>query len=180
MSGRTNYGDETTYRRALSLVDRSFDDLGRPGVTEHVSNNGALYRRSLLRRFPYPESISPFTSASLRMRAMWQAGHVFFFEPAAVMRHAIGGLGFIRDFRRHTGYCDMFGHQTRKLRTIPVLLWQRRCTEIRDCLRLGSAYLRWHDWPLAAALLAAAPLLELPGMLDALRERAAIPKTSYR
>ena len=28
--------------------------------------------------------------------------------------------------------------------------------------RLGSGYLRWHDWPLTAALLAAAPFLELP------------------
>jgi hypothetical protein len=44
---------------------------------------------------------------------------------------------------------------------------------------LGSTYLRWYDWPLTVALLATVPVLELPGMLDALRERASIPKTSY-
>lgn len=179
VSGRTSYGDETMYRRSLSLVDRSFDDLGRSGVTGGVSNNGALYRGSLLLRFPYPPAITPFTSARLRIQAMRQAGHVFFFEPAAVMRHAMGGWDFIRDFRRHTGYSDMFCHPTRGLRSIPGLLWQRRCRETRDCLRLGSTYLRWYDWPLTAALLATVPVLELPGMLDALRERATIPKTSY-
>jgi hypothetical protein len=107
VSGRTNYGNETAYRRALSLVDRSFDDLGGPGVAGSVSNNGALYRRSLLVRFPYPPAVTPFTSARLRAEAMRQAGHVFFFEPAAVTRHAIGGWDFIRDFRRHTGYSDI-------------------------------------------------------------------------
>jgi hypothetical protein len=179
VSGRTNYGNETMYRRALSLVDRAFDDLGRSSVAESVSNNGALYRRSLLLRFPYPPAITPFTSARLRGAAMRRAGHVFFFEPAAVMRHAIGGWDFIRDFRRHIGYSDMFEHPTRRLRSIPCVSWRRRRREVRDCLRLGPSYLRWYDWPLTAALLSTVPVLELPGMLDMLRERARIPKTSY-
>ena len=63
VSGRTHYGEETSYRRALSLVDRAFDDLGRPGLTPRVSTNAALYRRSLLTRFPYPDSATPFGSA---------------------------------------------------------------------------------------------------------------------
>lgn len=179
VSGRTSYGSETTYRRALSLVDRSFDDLGRPGVTGYVSNNGALYRRSLLERFPYPPAASPFTSSRLRMQAMREAGHLFYFEPAAVMRHGIGGWGFIRDFRRHTGYSDMICSQTRALWRIPGLLWWRRQREIRDCLRLGSSYLRWYDWPLTAVLLAVAPVLEVPGMLDAIGERTTLPRTAY-
>lgn len=180
VSGRTSYGGETSYRRALSLVDRSFDDLGRPGVTGYVSNNGALYRRSLLERFPYPPAASPFTSARLRTQAMREAGHVFYFEPAAMMRHGIGGWGFIRDFRRHTGYSDMICGPAKRLRSIPGLLWRRRQREIQDCLRLGSTYLRWYDWPLTAVLLAVAPFLEVPGMLDAVGERSALPRTAYR
>lgn len=73
----------------------------------------------------------------------------------------------------------MLCHLTKELRSILGLLWQRRCCEIRDCLRLHSRYLRWYDWPLTAALLATVPALELPGILDALRERATIAKTSY-
>jgi hypothetical protein len=180
VSSRTSYGDETMYRRALSLVDRSFDDRGRAGVTRSVSNNAALYRRSLLEQFPYPPTVTPFSSAILRMHAMSRAGHVFFFEPAAVVRHAIGGWDFVRDFRRHVGYSDMTLHPTRTVRAIPSLLWRRRRRETRDCLRLGSRYLRWYDWPLAAGLLAAVSFFELPGIRDALRARDSIPRTSYR
>lgn len=180
VSGRTHYGDETSYRRALSLVDRSFDNLGRPGLTPHISNNAALYRRSLLARFPYPETGTPFTSSILRMQAMARAGVRFFFEPAAVVQHAIGGWDFVRDFRRHVGYADMMmGDPARRLRSIPPLLWWRFSFQARDCLRLGPGYLRWYDWPLTAALLAATPLLQVPGMLDAWRGRDAIPKTSF-
>lgn len=177
-SGRTHYGEENSYRRALSLVDRSFDDLGRPGFTPRVSTNAALYRRSLLARFPYPESATPFGAAMLRMQAMARAGDVrFFFEPAAVVRHAIGGWDSIRDFRRHIGYIDMMADP--RLRSIPALLWRRLAFHGRDCLRLGPRYLRWYDWPLATAFLAATPFLQVPGMLDAWRRRDAIPHTSF-
>lgn len=178
VSGRTHYGDETSYRRALSLVDRSFDDLGQSGFTPRVSTNAALYRRSLLTRFPYPRSATPFGSAMLRMQAMARAGDVrFFFEPAAVVRHALEGWDSVRDFRRHIGYIDMMGDP--RLRSIPNLLWQRLSFHGRDCLRLGPTYLRWYDWPLAAAFLAATPMLQVPGMLDAWRGRAAIPRTFF-
>jgi hypothetical protein len=180
VSGRTHYGEETSYRRALSLVDRSFDDLGRPGLTPRVSTNAALYRRDLLARFPYPDSATPFESAMRRMHAMARAGDVrFFFEPAAVVRHALGGWHSVRDFRRHIGYIDMMGDPGRSLRSIPPLLWQRLSFHGRDCLRLGPSYLRWYDWPLAAAFLAATPFLQVPGMLDAWRGREAIPRTSF-
>jgi hypothetical protein len=114
----------------------------------------------------------------LRMHAMARAGDVrFFFEPAAVVQHALGGWGSIRDFRRHIGYIDMMGDP--RLRSIPSLLWQRLSLHGRDCLRLGPTYLRWYDWPLAAAFLAATPVLQVPGMLDAWRGRADIPRTSF-
>jgi hypothetical protein len=179
VSGRTTYGDESMYRRSLSLLDRAFDDLGPAGVAGGVSNNGALYRRSLLVQFPYPPTISPFTSARIRNQAIRQAGHVLFFEPAAVMRHAVGGWRFLRDFRRQTGYSDMFCYAARRLRSLPRVLWLRRTAQVRDCRRLGADYLRWYDWPLMAALLVTAPILELPGMFDALRERDRVPNTSY-
>jgi hypothetical protein len=66
-----------------------------------------------------------------------------------------------------------------RLRSIPSLLWQRLSFHGRDCLRLGPTYLRWYDWPLAAAFLAATPVLQVPGMLDAWRGRADIPRTSF-
>jgi len=180
VSGRTTYGAETMYRRALGLVDRSFDDLERAGPSSQISNNAALYRRHLLRDFPYPPAITPFTSARLRIAAMRAAGHGFYFEPQATVRHAVGGLRFIRDFRRNIGYSDMAGHPQPAVHAIPTLLGRRTRREIHDCLRLGRRDLRWYDWPLVPLLLLVARVLEIPGMLDALRRRKEIPGTAYR
>ena len=179
-SGRTSYGSASSYRRCLSLVDRSFDDLGHAGETTHVSNNGAVYRRRVLEAHPYPHAITPFQSARMRSRSMRDAGLRFWFEPQAVMMHAIGGLGFIRDVRRHTGYADMSSHSRRHAGEIPKLLRRRLVDQWRAARRLGSRYLRWYDWPLLLVLLGITRVLEVPGMLDALRAREAIPSSAYR
>jgi hypothetical protein len=179
-SGRTTYGDETMYRRCLSALDRSFDDLGGPGEMPHVSNNGALYRRAVLAAFPYPETGSPFHSSRLRTRAMVAEGHRLWFEPGAVMRHAIGGLDFIRDFRRNTGYADMNDEPERRAPLVPRLLWRRLRHDWKNCRRVGPAYLRRGDWPLLILLLALTPFFEVPGVIDALRGRPSVPNSSYR
>lgn len=180
VSGRTTYGAETMYRRVLTLVDRAFDDLGRPGSSSRVSNNAALYRRELLRTFPYPPAVTPFASARSRLDAIRKAGRVLYFEPGAVVQHAVGGLSFIRDFRRNTGYTDMVRHPDRFARAIPTLLLQRLYQEVGDCFRVGPSYLRWYDWPAVPVMLLVARVFEIPGMLDALRGRQDIPGTAYR
>ena len=179
-SGRTTYGDGTMYQRCLSLLDRSFDNPGHPGETIHISNNGALYRRLILEKFPYPEAVSPFQSSRLRIKNLREAGHRFYFEPKAVMRHAIGGIHFIRDFRRNTGYADMMEHSPKKYSEIPRLLWKRFNNEYSDSLRLGPQYLKWHDCPLLISLSLLVPFLGIPGMFDAINERDNIPYSSYR
>jgi hypothetical protein len=179
-SGRTTYGNRGTVERTLSLLDRGFDDLGHSGFTVHISNNGAVYRRSFLEAFPYPEAVTPFVSARMRLRQMRDAGHRVFFEPEALMHHAIGGWNFVRDFRRNTGYADMMGHQHMRYRMIPYVLWQRLREEWSDCRRVGPRYLRCYDWPLALALLAILRPLEIPGMVAAIQGRKKLPKTAYR
>jgi hypothetical protein len=179
-SGPTTYGDGTAFQRVLSVLDRGFEDLGRPRLTPHVSNNAALYRRSLLEAFPYPEAVTPFATARLRVQGMRRAGHRFSFEPRAVTRHALGGWDFVKDFRRNTGHADMAMHQRMRWALIPRLLLRRLQSEWADCRRVGSRYLRWHDWPLALSLLIAVRFFEIPGMLDAIRNRSRLPYTAYR
>lgn len=180
VSGRTHYGDETMWQRCCSLLDRSFDNLGQAGETLNVSNNGALYRRTVLEGFPYPEAATPFFSSRIRNRRMREAGHRFYFEPDALMCHALGGWGFIRDFRRHTGYADMMGSPPPRYGAIPQRLLERRQAEWRDCLRLGPRYLKWGDWPLLALLFCSVGVFEISGMVDAVKRRSAIPQSSYR
>lgn len=179
VSGRTSYGDESSYHRVLGLLDRSFDDWMHPGSTDQISNNGAIFRRDVLLRFEYPDSASPFSSARVRMEQMRAAGLRFWFEPAAGMHHAIGGFGFIRDFRRHTGFNAMAAVPDPGPSDVPSLWCRRRLFESRNMLRCRSR-IRWFDLPLLLLIAPLASLLEIPGMLDAINERPAIPGTEYR
>ncbi len=170
VTGRTNYGTDSTWKRALNLLDRSFDDHGHSCPTRHISNNGALYRTSVLRKFPYPAAESPFLSARLRNERIFRAGHKSYFERRAVTRHAIGGLGFVIDFRRHTGFADLMQADPPRLRAIPRRLALRIREEIGNVVRVHGNYLRWYDWPLVAALFCFARIPELAGMLAARRD----------
>ena len=177
-SGRTTYGDETMYQRCLGLLDRSFDNPGRAGETSHVSNNGALYRSSMLKEFSYPEAVTPFLSSRLRIKAMVANGHKFYFDPRAIVRNPIPGLNFIQDFPRNNANPDMM--EFSKTSQIPGILWKRFKEEFSDCQRLGHLYLKWYDWPLLVVLMAIVPFFEIPGMLDAIKEKKSIPNSSYR
>ena len=185
VSGRTTYGVDSSLRRVLAVLDRAWMDPGRPGPIEHISNNGALYRRDLLARFPYPDEHNAFLSARLRNRAMFDAGARAYFEPRAGMVHAFGGLRFALDVRRNTGFADAQQYWARGRRpSVPRALWalmrRRFGDEWRDCLRVGPQYLRWHDWPLTLVMLAVLRFFELPGALAALRGAPALERTSYR
>jgi hypothetical protein len=186
VSGRTTYGQGSSLRRVLALLDRAWMDPGRPGPIEHISNNGALYRRELLARFPYPDEHSAFLSARLRNRAMFDAGARAYFESRAGMVHAFGGFRFAIDVRRNTGFADgrqywaARGRHTSVPRALQALLRRRFTAEWHDCLRVGRQYLRWYDWPLALLMLAALRLFELPGALAALRGAPALERTSDR
>ncbi|MDX2240835.1 MAG: glycosyltransferase [Leptolyngbyaceae cyanobacterium bins.302] len=181
VSGRTTYGDDSIYKRALSLLDRSFDDLGNAGKTQFVSNNGALYRRHILEAFPYPEAITPFLSSRTRNQAILDAGYQFYFDPRVSMQHAIGGWEFIKDVRRNTGYSDMMElAATPSLNEVPRLLMKRQKFEWSLYKRLGRKRLKWYDWPLAIVLLFVARWCEVPGMIDAVKGNQSIPNTAYR
>jgi hypothetical protein len=179
VSGRTVYGNDSTWKRVLTVMDRSFDVKPEAGATEHISNNGALYRRKLLEAFPYPKTATPFLSSRERLDRIRQTPCAFGFEPRAIMTHAIGGLEFLNDFRRNTGYADMMCHPTQNYTQIPKLMLERFRREVRDCLREGPRYLRWYDWPLLIFLQILVPFLTVPGMIDALRKVKKIPGSAY-
>jgi hypothetical protein len=178
-SGRTDYGAKTSWQRVLNMLDRSFDDCGSSGDTRHISNNGALYRTELLRRFPYPGAQSPFLSSRLRNRRIFGAGYRAWFERKALTRHAIGGLGFVFEFRRHTGFSDMLEAGDARLRRIPSCLLARARFELGHIRRMHREYLRWYDWPMMAALFFFARIPEAVGMVAAVR-KGGFERTDYR
>ena len=180
ISGKTSYGDETTYKRVLTLMDRSFDHLGAAGFTKHISNNGAIYKRDVLLKYPYADTSSPFLSARIRNKKMREEGVKFYFDPQGILIHAIGGWGFICDFRRHTGFSDMMTYDKKSVSRIPFLLWRRFVAELRDSLRLGPKALRFYDWPLWFVLTLIVPFLQISGMMDALKGELNLKQSAYR
>jgi hypothetical protein len=164
----------------MNLLGRSFDDLGESGLTTYISNNGAIYRRSVLERFPYPEASTPFLSSRMRNQSIKESGHILYFSRNATMRHAIGGINFIRDVCRNTGYSDMMFYGEVRYSVIPKLLWRRTFRDLVNCWRVGPEYLKWFDWPVALSLMFFARPLEIAGMIDAVKRRAVIPSSAYR
>lgn len=183
--GRTDYGEETALRRVASLLDRGFQNPGRAGPVGHGSNNAALYRREVLRRFPFSHGDNPFVAGHLRNRSMEAAGVGIWFLPEARTRHAFEGLRFLADVRRNTGFADARAHRALggpvrgNLATALALSLDRLRREAGDCRRVGRQYLRWHDWPLALPLLLWFRVCEWPGLLRGLRD-APLGKTAYR
>lgn len=186
VSGRTIYRGDTALKRVLSLLDRGFIDVPVDGEYVHVSNNGALYRRSLLERHRYPTwDMNPFVSAELRNRAMLQAGARFGVEANAVMHHAFGGLGFVIDVRRNKGYqAAVIAAKERPLGRVGSTIRAIRRT-VRDDWRTvrhtSRHYVKRRDWPLLLLTFVAVRIPELAGAWHATRpEHDFAVTTPYR
>ena len=179
-SGRTWYGGETSWQRCLNLIGRSVDDRGVSGPSEHVSNNGALYRTQTLLKFPYPDAPSPFLSARQRLAEMKQAGLKFYSCREARMRHAIGGFDFVLDVHRNAGYGDMMMALEQQAKHMPAISFQRMKSEFGAALRVGGDYLKIWDWPLWAFMYCFVRIPEWRGMAEALRAPTRLEGSAYR
>lgn len=179
-SGRTWYGDDSSWKRALNLLDRSFDDYGASGKTEHVSNNGALYKTEVLKKFPYPDAATPFLSARKRLANIREAGLKLYFNRDARTRHAIGGMDFVKDVRRNAGYSDMMMCVERRATHMPTLTFKRMRSEGHSLIRVGGQYLKPQDVPVWAAMYLYARIPEWGGMREALKKVDALEGSAYR
>jgi hypothetical protein len=179
-SGRTHYGTGSSWRRVLNLLDRSFHDLGKSSETTRISNNNALYKTDVLKRFPYPDAGTPFLSARLRNKNILDSGERCFFERRALARHAVGGLRFVVDYRRNSGYSDAMMLKQRAWPSLPVLLWRRLRRSTRAAARVGTEYLRWYDWPLWVVMVVAVRVPEAVGFAEALRKVPVLRGSAYR
>lgn len=179
-SGRTYYGEETSYRRIMNLLHRSWDDHEKSCETECISNNGAIYDRKVLEMFPYPESVTPFLSAQARNESILNAGHRFYFVRDATMKHAIGGLQFVWDFQRNKGHQSMKSRRHCSYSAIPVVLIRKLKNNLKYCARFGKEYLCWYDWLPLPVLMLAEFVPFTVGMIDAIRGVQKIPNSAYR
>jgi hypothetical protein len=186
VSGRTTYGQGNAMKRVWALLDRAYVDVGAEGPTQHVCNNGALYRRDVLQAHPYPDDASPFVSSVLRLREMLKAGRRLYFQPAAAMTHDYEGFRLLADVRAHSGlrtarlrFLEGKRITPRWQRTLAILLSNLK-GDLRNARRVGRVYLKARDWPLFAAMVLVARALEVRGVLQGLDGEADIPESAYR
>lgn len=168
------------WRRALGLIDRSYDDAGVSGESLHISNNGALYRADVLKAFPYPDAATPFLSSRRRNKKILGAGHQCFSERMARTRHAVGGAGFLWDVHQHAGYSVMMMRDKPGWFAIPRVLGGLFVADVQNAVRVGPRYLRAQDWPLWFGLLFAARIPEMWGMMKAARGVHRFNGSAYR
>jgi hypothetical protein len=186
VSSLTTYGARTSLLRVMSLLDRGFiaEKDGR-GRFMHVANNGALYRRHVLKRFPYPDDPSPFVSAELRLVEMQRAGIRIGLEPRARMRHAYGGPAFIADVRRNKGYqaariVMARGRPATRVRLVMRTVGRNIRNDIAAISAASGYFLKWWDWPLLIAMMLVLRGPEIQGALKAGQPEAFAKTTSYR
>jgi Glycosyl transferase family 2 len=178
-SGKTLYPGKSLFVRCLTLLDRGVDP-GGGGPTATISNNNSIVRRTVLERYPYPAAPSPFLSAALRWKAMRTDGLRFFFEPDAVVYHALPSWTFIKDMRRHSGY-SLSAQVGGKLPMILRSLARQLYYDVRRCWRLRHHYgVAAYEVPLAFALAVATKFYEFKGARYARQNLDGVPRTSYR
>ena len=190
VSGLTRYPGTTLTERCLALLSRAYVVAGPAGYTRHSSNNNAAFRREAFLRNPLPTDTGVFASR-VQAHAMERAGWKLVFDPGMAVIHDFEGWDMERDIRESMAHGLVTVRQRDPslphawivrmgLWGVPLFVGGRLITSLGKCLTAGRHYdIRpWH-FPYAFALAARVHLMEIPGVLKALRGET-IDGTAYR
>jgi glycosyltransferase involved in cell wall biosynthesis len=190
VTGRTHYGFSGFFNRVMALLSRSYLDQDLPGYTRHVAVNNAGFRRAVFLSYPCPAEGGAHMSL-LQAEALFRAGHRVLFDPRLSVRHAYDGWSNEREIRRSLGYgviktrlIDGRLPYARVARmgyiSVPLFAALRALHGCWHCLRRRRAYgVAWYELPAAFALAAVTSMMELPGMLRAVRGQP-LGKSGFR
>lgn len=190
VSGITKYAGDGPIRRAAGLIDRGF--IEKPGTepTVTISNNAAIYRRSLLEKYHFPNEENPFLSSRPRNLKIVADGVKLMFCSDAIAVHDFTGLRFLFDLRRNVGFAD--GRQKllelngkipspKEARKIKKQLAKNRLhwewIVSKNC---AASFVHWYDWPLVLTLLFLYRLFEWRGLSLGLSGETNLNPTRYR
>ncbi len=182
ISGPTYYSDPSLTSRVLSLLARGYLDPGFDGETRYIANNNCLMRREVYLSCPLNESAGAF-SAHLQSEALRRRGEHFRFAAAAAVTHAFHGWPMERDLRRNTGYMSIHGRRVDPSLpyswllnlgwlALPALLAGKFVHRLGDLFRCRRRFaIGWHEIPAAICIAAFVQVLEIPGMVRAMRRQ---------
>ncbi|MHA3915663.1 glycosyltransferase family protein [Halovulum sp. GXIMD14793] len=190
VTGLTSYEPATSMRRVMALYDRGYLlDTLQNGDAEHISNNGALYRKSLLEQYPYGPEASPFVSAEIRHHALRAAGVRVGLTRDAIQYHAYEGWPFIVDVRKNKGLQHQIMREASRgpyksslARFFGGLRRYRKgiSQDWRSLRRSFSFFCKWHDLPLAIVMPLILRFVEGRGTSLAQAGHDLVPNSSYR
>lgn len=180
ISGRTFYKGQGLLPRIFAIIDRTYVDSGEAGPTTAISNNNAGFSRRVLLDHPFGNEVGPFGSEPHTARIR-EAGCELRFEPRMIAFHRFGGWPMEREERRHIGFSMTRYRQLRPDAShgwmvgrgylwIPLTIAMSIAADVRRSIRLGSQYgVKWFQIPLVWVCAVRAHLMEIPGILLALR-----------
>lgn len=177
VSGRTVYPGNDFVSRAAALVERAYVEGGARSETDHISNNGAGFRRSAYLQHPLPVDIGVFASQT-QSSAMRRAGLRLIFEPRMRVTHAYDphfegdlrpaiGYGVIQ-IRRHDPRLRYAWLARLGYLSVPIFVIGRTLRGWMQAVRFHRVYgVSWYELPAVFAFAAFGCLQEIPGMLRA-------------
>ena len=189
VSGRTHYAGGTLLSRLAGAIERSYVDGDTSGATRHFSTSAAGVRRSVYLEHPLPTSLGPFASR-VQSEAMQRSGWRLLFDRRMRVTHAFYP-GFFATYHYNVGYGTLRVRlEDARLRhawlarlgylSVPVFFAGRLLNGCMRALRSWRDYdIRWYELPAVFVVSIAGCLLEIPGMIRALRG-APPPATLFR
>jgi hypothetical protein len=190
VSGRTTYAGKTFLERGCGVLGRAYVDQKGSPYTHHISNNNAAFRRAVLQKHPLSTHAGPFSS-KLHAEAIRRDGHELLFEPRASVTHAFDGWSTEKDIRRNMGYgIIIVRHLDPQLPfawmarlgflSVPLVFAARILESWWRAAQFYRPYgIRWYELPLVFGLAVGVHVMEIPGMISAVRRRP-ITATAYR
>jgi len=190
VTGRSFYPEHGLRNRVLALLDRGDIDPGSATEIDVFAANNFGIRRSVMLSLE-PPTYPPVFNSRIFARQLQRGGHRIWFEPDLTCIHELTGWAMEFDIRRNVGHAviaqrrvdgsiDYAWLARLGLLSIPLMVVARTLHEWRICFRNAGNYgVRWFQLPVALSLSVFLRAWEIPGMFDALRERA-VQRTAYR
>lgn len=189
VSGWTRYAGNGFMSRSAGAIERSYMKGDAVQTTPHLSTNSAGFRRSVFLEHDVPTHVGPF-AGRLQGESIRRAGWRLLFDPRMRVQHAFAP-GFYSTYHYNAGFATVRLRQENdrlpyawlaRLRyfSLPFFFggrlfraWQRALTSWRD---YG---VRWYEVPATFVVATWGCLIEVPGMLRALRGEGP-PATLFR
>ena len=185
VSGRTLAPARNRRERIVSLAGRAVGDEGVAGPTIHLGLNDVVYRRDVILRHPL-SSDAGSCGFAYNGQTLRRAGHRLWFEPAMTVTHDELSPDEVRDVRRLMGAALIRSRQLDPhhrhawlvrlgYASIPLFVGSKTLlTTQRIVTRRETQGVRWYEVPASVAVAFRRHLMEVPGMIAALRGRPVV------